>query len=376
MTATKNTHTKIDRQAVSDLVERVRREIDSGRLPAAQVALGFQGEIVLFEALGDCSADSRFHTFSAVKPSVSLTVMQLAAQGDLSLDAPVADVLSEFAANGKEAISVSQVLLHAGGFPHAPLRIEAWSDRSARLQAYRGWHTNWTPGSRFEYHATSAHWVLADIITEVTGRHYAEVVAERMFTPAGCRSWLEFDPAAPPTVVDLTAVGVEPDPETLLRTYGVSELPESEVTMLALLAFNDPLLRRGLNPGAGGITDAADLTRWYQAVLHDDGELLSREVKRDAMTVRQAHLDWLGTPANRSHAFVLAGGDGRAVYRGHAQAASPQAFGHSGAKGQISWADPASGLSFAFLTNGLDRSDLVTARRSISLSSKAHACAS
>lgn len=329
----------------------------------------------MFEALGDCTPQGRFHTFSAVKPTVSLTVMQLAAEERLDLEAPVSDVLSSFGENGKEAIDVSQVLLHAGGFPQASLHIDSWTDRSARLDEYRDWRTTWTPGSRFEYHATSAHWVLADIITEVTGRHYAQVVAERLFDPLGCASWLQYEPEEQPPIVDMVAVGTEPDQETLLRAYGVSELPESEVTMQALLSFNLPLLRVALNPGAGGLTNASEVVKWYQAVLHDDGELLDPEVKRDAMTVRQNHPDWLATPSNRSRAFVLAGSDGRAVYRGHGQDASPQAFGHSGAKGQIAWADPASGLSFCFLTNGLDRNDLVTARRSIGLSAKALACA-
>ncbi|MYB03794.1 MAG: beta-lactamase family protein, partial [Acidimicrobiaceae bacterium] len=51
-----------------------------------------------------------------------------------------------------------------------------------------------------------------------------------------------------------------------------------------------------------------------------------------------------------------------------------EAFGHGGAAGQVAWADPASGFSFAYLTNGLDRNDLASARRRVALSTRALAC--
>jgi CubicO group peptidase (beta-lactamase class C family) len=50
---------------------------------------------------------------------------------------------------------------------------------------------------------------------------------------------------------------------------------------------------------------------------------------------------------------------------------SPRAFGHNGAGGQVAWADPDSGLSFVFLTSGLDRHPLAHGRRGASLSNRA-----
>ena len=52
--------TTIDAAAVGALLERARRDVDSGLLPAAQFALAFEGEIVVSEALGDCTRDTRF----------------------------------------------------------------------------------------------------------------------------------------------------------------------------------------------------------------------------------------------------------------------------------------------------------------------------
>ena len=359
----------IDAKAVGALLERARREVDSGLLPAAQLALALEGEVVVSEALGDCTTDTRFHTYSAVKPTVALTAMELAAEGHFDLEAPVRDVLETFGANGKDAITVSQVMLHAGGFPYAPLGRTETTDRSARLAAYASWHTDWEPGTRFEYHALSAHWVLADIIAEVTGRPYADVIAERVMEPAGCSRWLGIGVDEQSDVADVVGVGSEPTAEEL-AALGLDELPGGVGTEV-LMAFNRPWLRAAGVPGGGGIARATEMARWYQAVLHNLDGFLHPEARRDATVVRQSHPDWTGTPANRSHAFVLAGSDGKAGMRGHGQGASAEAFGHGGAAGQIAWADPASGLSFAYLTNGLDRNDLASARRRVALSSRA-----
>ena len=128
-------------QRMTKLVDRCRREVDEGRVPGCQLALGYEGEVVLFEAFGDLTTSQRLHTYSAVKPTVSLTVLELAAEGLLDLDAPVASVLASFASNGKDVITISQVLLHAGGFPHAPIGVAEFADRPARLGRYGKWRT-------------------------------------------------------------------------------------------------------------------------------------------------------------------------------------------------------------------------------------------
>ncbi len=364
---------RLDNSAVDALLERARRDVDSGLLPAAQLALGLEGEIVLSEALGDCTRDTRFHTYSAVKPSVALTAMQLAAEGLFDIAAPVSDVLESFMANGKDTITVSQVMLHVGGFPYAPVHRAEVTDRAARLAAYATWHTDWAPGTRYEYHPLSAHWVLADIITEVTGRPYADVITERVMGPVGCSRWLGIGVEDQAGVADVEGVGTVPTTEEL-AALGLDEMPDFGVGEEMLVVFNQPWIRAAGVPGGGGIARAADMAMWYQAVLHNSGGLLRPEVRDDAMVVRQNHRDWTGTPAGRSHAFVLAGDDGKAAMRGHPHGASPGAFGHSGAGGQAAWADPLTGLSFAYLTNGLDRNDLASARRRVALSNRALAC--
>ena len=121
---------------------------------------------------------------------------------------------------------MSQVMLHAGGFPYAPFGRAEIIDRAARLAAYASWRTDWEPGTRFEYHALSAHWVLADIITEVTGRPYVDVIAERVMEPAGCSRWLGIGVDDQADVADVVGVGSEPTPEEL-AALGLDELPDA-----------------------------------------------------------------------------------------------------------------------------------------------------
>jgi len=79
----------------------------------------------------------------------------------------------------------------------------------------------------------------------------------------------------------------------------------------------------------------------------------------------------MGTPANRTRGLVIAGDDGKSNARGMGRTVSPQAFGHNGAGGQIAWADPATGLSFCYLTNGLDQHQLTEWRRTTAIASRA-----
>ena len=82
-----------------------------------------------------------------------------------------------------------------------------------------------------------------------------------------------------------------------------------------------------------------------------------------------------GVPANRTLGLVQAGGDGKSHFRGFGRTVSAQAVGHNGAKGQIAWGDPATGLSFGYCTNGLDEHAIREARRTTALASLAALCA-
>src|ERR1700690_1068821 len=110
----------IDEDALADLVARAQREIDEGRLPSCQIAFARDGELVVWLTLGAAAPQSRYVIFSSTKPVVASAVWILMGEGAIDVSAPVAELVPEFATNGKDAITIEQVLLHTSGFPRAP----------------------------------------------------------------------------------------------------------------------------------------------------------------------------------------------------------------------------------------------------------------
>lgn len=143
---------------VAELRERVSKEVDEGLLPSCQFAVGLEGEVVAHEAFGAATTDTRYVIYSSTKAFIAGAIYQLIDEGSLDVTAPVMQYFPEFAANGKDAITVEQVMTHTSGFPRAPLAPALWPDHDARVTRMAAWRLNWEPGSRFEYHPTSAHW--------------------------------------------------------------------------------------------------------------------------------------------------------------------------------------------------------------------------
>ncbi len=130
------------------------------------------------------------------------------------------------------------------------------------------------------------------------------------------------------------------------------------------------------------MTTAGDLALFYQALVNDGrstggAQVWKSEVLREALRVRSGDYKdpWFGIRCNRALGVWVAGGDGNANMRGFGRTNSALAFGHGGAGGQIGWADPASGISFAYCTNGFDRNPVREGRRGTALSSLAAVCA-
>ena len=130
-------------------------------------------------------------------------------------------------------------------------------------------------------------------------------------------------------------------------------------------------------PGAGAVGNALDVARYFQAMLRNDGSVWRPDVLADATgSIRNDLIDpWTRVPAHRTLGLRVAGGDGAAVLRGFGQGVGPRSFGASGVGGQVAWADPDSGLSFCYLTNGLDADPVRSFRRQATLSELAAACA-
>ncbi|HEX4492212.1 MAG TPA: serine hydrolase domain-containing protein [Acidimicrobiia bacterium] len=366
----------LDEQAMHALVDRAHREIDSGLLPSCQLALGFNGEIVLEETLGDATSDSRYVIFSCTKAIVASAVWLLIGDDRLQTSARVADIVPEFATFGKDVVTVEQLLTHTSGFPHAPLGPPDWYTREARLARFAKWRLTFEPGTAFEYHPTAAHWVLAELIERIAGVDYREFVRVRILEALGLRRLELGVRGEPSAIATIVGCGEPAPPDELQAAIGARELPVTEVTEEVLLGFNEPAnLELGV-PGGGAVSSAADLARFYQALLHDSGGLWDHDVLRSGTSeVLNRFPNELGVAANRTLGLVVAGDDGQSAARGMGHTVSASAFGHNGAGGQIAWADPGTGLSFVYLTNGLDRNALREWRRTSGLASRAATCA-
>lgn len=366
----------LDAAAVDDLIARAQREIDEGHTPSCQLAFARHGQLALWITLGAAAEESRYVIFSSTKPVIAGAVWILMGEGALDVSRRVAEIVPEFGTLGKEVITVEQVLLHTSGFPGAPFDPLDWDDRERRLERFATWRCNWEPGTRYEYHATSAHWVLAELIERCTGSDFRDFVRTRVIEPLGLSGLQVGVPVAQQSDInDLVATGAPATPDELEAVLGIRELPVTEVTTAALLNFNQPAVRAVGVPGGGGVSTAADVALYYQALMHDPIAMWKPEVLSDATsTVRNSFPDYMGTPANRTRGLVVKGDDDRAYLRGMGRTVSARTFGHNGAGGQIAWGDPDTGLSFCYLTNGIDEHQLRQWRRSSAISSRAGNC--
>jgi CubicO group peptidase (beta-lactamase class C family) len=370
---------RLDASKVDVLLERARKEVDEGLLPSAQVALAMGGEVLVNEAFGGATTDTRYVIFSCTKGVVAGAVWMAFGEGLLDPEQKVTEVFPEFGANGKDVITVEQLLMHTSGFPRAPMGPDVWDDRQRRNERMAAWRLNWEPGTRCEYHPTAAHWVLAELLERATGTDYRDFIRRRIAEPLGLDGLHVGVPLDQQDgIATLTTAGEPPDPDEVERLFGVREIPLGEVTEEALVHFNEPEARAVGVPGGGGVARASDVVLYYQGLLHNTGGLWDAAVLADGTGhVRNTFPDPLigGVPANRTRGLSVAGDDDKAAFRGFGRAVSPRAFGHNGAGGQVAWADPDTGLSFCYLTNGLDANLLRQGRRGSSLSSKAAVCA-
>ncbi len=381
----------VDSTKVEALFERAAREVEAGLLPSAQLAIARDGRIAARRTFGRASfegsdaeaTDETLYTiFSCTKAITSAAAWLLLQEGAFSLDDLVTDHVPGFGENGKGDIRVEQLFLHTAGFPSAPFRPPEFLDREKRRARFASWRLNWEPGSRFEYHPSSSMYVIADIIESTSGMTFGDFVQARVARPLGLSNFFCGVPTAEQgRIADLALAGEEMT-DAEYEALGMKRPPVTEVTPEAIMGFNQPAFRAAGIPGGGGTASASDLALFYQGLLHDadGGEhapgLWKPETMADALRVRTGDLidPLFGKRVNRGLGIVIAGDSDR-TFRSFGHTNTEQAFGHAGAGGQIAWADPGTGLSFSYCTNGFDQHAIRMARRGIGLSSRAADCA-
>jgi CubicO group peptidase (beta-lactamase class C family) len=353
--------------ALEALLAGARQQCELAGLNSCQLAVARNGQVGFFATVGDASQHSTYAIYSVSKPLLAAAFWLLMAQHEVDVSRPVVDFIPEFGAHGKQAVTIEQLLTHTCGFPAAVLSPPDWYTRKARVAAMAQWQLEWPPGTRCQYHPTSSYWVLAEIVERLSQQDYRQCIATQIVAPlgiAGLRLGVPLEQQA--MINTVRSVGSVASEAELDAFFGPSSRAAETAEHKMLLLMNDPAVRALGVPGGGGIGTAADVALFYQALLHNPGQLWDPAILADATGVIRAKQPdpFGGFPANRSLGLIIQGDDGFGGRRGMgASATSPATFGHHGAGGQVAWADPQSGISFCFLTDSLDANAVRVARR-------------
>ncbi|MBI2760317.1 MAG: beta-lactamase family protein [Chloroflexi bacterium] len=334
----------LDPRRVGQLYQLVEAHVATGRYPGAQVAFARHGRLTAMRTFGrarldpstPASDDTLWLLFSQTKVITTAALWQLVDQGALRFADRIADHVPEFARNGKDDITLFQVLTHQGGFPSAAVPREAWTDHELLRRTVCDFTLEWTPGSRVHYHGASAHWVAAMLIEAITGRDYRDVIRDDLLAPVG---------------LDDIYVGV---PSGLLgRCADMHAMDDGR--MVASPEWCTPEFRAAGVPGGGGYATAPSLAAFYQMLLA--GGTLNGTRVLSPRVIQFVTRNHTADRVDESMKMPMHRGLGPHVrgftptIRGLGTIASPVTFGHGGAGSSYSWADPESGVSFSYLSN-------------------------
>lgn len=327
--------------------------IADGTHPGWQLYASVNGEPMIDSAGGEARAgvamtnQTRTLWMSAGKPVTAVAVLQLVGRGRLALDQKVADVIPSFAQNGKETVTIRQILNHTAGFrgPLNNFTPGTWAEIQARVDALRI-EPGWTPGQRGGYHVGSSWFTLGELVRRADGRTIDAYVAEEIFAQVG-------EPTA--------SIGLPGE------VFDAGEHAIVTVTEKSPPTTEWPGNTRDANviprPGANARGPIRALGKVYESLLQSIGdaapayaELLPTELARAMaspsrvgmvdQTFKQT-LDWgLGVMLD-SKKYV-----GEHPY-GFGKHASPLTFGHGGNQSSSGFADPRYGLVVAWTCNGM-----------------------
>jgi uncharacterized protein YbbC (DUF1343 family)/CubicO group peptidase (beta-lactamase class C family) len=318
----------------------IQSAVSEGSIPGAVLVVGHDGAVIYRKAYGlraleprreVMTLDTVFDLASLTKVIVTSTaVMQLVERGEVRLNDPVAKYLPEFAQNGKQDITVRQLLTHYSGLaPDLDLKT-AWEGKETAYRMAFASTPEDAPGSKFSYSDINFI-VLGALVERVSGERLDEYAARHIFVPlkmmrtryvppvAGRAGWIE---KIAPTQYD--------EHERMLR--GV---------------VHDPTVRRmgGVAGQAGVFSTGDDLAKFAQALLNWGDGILS------ALSVEK-----MTRPEQPPSAPVLRGfgWDIDSPYSSNRGDLLPVGgFGHTGFTGTSMWVDPTTKTYIILLTNAV-----------------------
>jgi CubicO group peptidase (beta-lactamase class C family) len=350
------------------LREGFEKSFAAGREIGASFAACLDGEPVVDLWGGHADAaktkpwqrDTIVNVFSTTKAMAALCLHMLADRGVLELDAPVARYWPEFAQNGKQHLPVRYLLSHQAGLPAIAKRLEPemiydWSEMTRLLAEQKPW---WEPGKAHGYHALTFGWLVGEVVRRIRGRKIGDVVRDEIAKPLGAEFEIGFGPELDARVAPLVQGPIHPPPPGMDGLDMLTQIQQNPDGMLARTFANPPLLAVSPNArewraaelaAANGHSNAHSLARIYGALANggaiDGVRLLSREAIERARTEQVNGKDEvLPMPTRLGLGFFLPTDE-------EPVGPNPRAFGHGGAGGSYSMADPEHRLSFGYVMN-------------------------
>ena len=303
--------------------------------------------------------------FSCTKGLMSILVARLVEEGRLDYDAPAARYWPEIAGAGKASLKVSDLVSHRAGLsaPRVDLSTEDLLDWERMIHVLEAQPPLWPPGEAYAYHALTHGWLTGELVRRATGLSAGAYSAETVARPLGVSAWIGLPATEVPRVAHLhggptMASDVEAGRATWTGEGGI--WLERAMTMggalpLALIGpgtgFNDPRLWAAEIPGAGALSNARSLARiWSATVCDTDGERLLQP-ETVALATREITS---GAPVFNVPPPWSSWGMGFQRDSEARRYLSARSFGHDGAGGQVTFADPDHEIGFAFVTNHME----------------------
>src|SRR5580658_847670 len=318
----------------------IEQAVQEGQIPGAVLIVGHDGTVIYRKAYGSRALEPRreamtldtvFDLASLTKVIVTTTaVMQLVERGQVRLNDPVAKYLPEFAQNGKDDITVRQLLTHYSGLePDLDLKT-AWEGKDTAYGMAFAETPEDPPGSKFTYSDVNFI-VLGALVERVTGETLEEYAERHIFVPLK----MTRTRFAPPT--DLGSGWIE--------KIAPTQYDENEHMLWGVV--HDPTARRmgGVAGHAGLFSTADDLAKFAQALLNGgDGILSSLTVEK--MT-RPEQPPW--APVLRGFGWDI----DSPLSSNRGDLLPVGSYGHTGWTGTSIWIDPTTETYIILLTNAV-----------------------
>jgi CubicO group peptidase (beta-lactamase class C family) len=340
--------------------EVVRGEVGAG------FAAYLDGELVvdLWGGLADADAgvpwsqDTLTVIFSGTKGVTAVAMLMLVDRGQLSLEEPVATYWPEFAAAGKEHVTVGDVLSHQAGLPYVelPLSFESLLDPDALAELLAKQAPAWPGERRGSYHALTYGWLCGELARRVSGMTVGELVRDEIAAPLGAEIWISLSEEHESRVSKLC---VHESFEAVMAFAcagpGAPRYANPRVFEQPLV-WNEARFHAVESPAVSGITNARSMAALYGCLACGgtigDVSLMSAETV--ALGIRER---FRGRDALAPESLAFGAGfelQTESVPLGPA----PAAFGHSGAGGSRHGAWPTHRVGFSYVMNQMrDESD-------------------